>query len=579
MARILLVDPSETARRAVRGILSRGEHRFAAVESAAEGWSFLRRNPATDLVFTGLQLEGRGNGLSLVQNLRADPCLNHLPVVVYTAHGDRTSVQCAVALHVQNFLVKPYHDDDIFAEIDKAAERPWREIFFAEETAFCRQTDLTPAARQELLSGLHTALVLAREPLEQAARLRDYRPVASLVVPLRRQAGAAGALVVMDALTRLADCAGEGHWALWPAALAQLDMAALFVADRLGDQRAAPDFFTPAEISAGAEAAERTAWLAAPAEGRCPVLTWPQLQREIEALPGCPVIDSAAASFQMLANGHRSSLAPLMDLVARDPGLSALLLVTANQAHPPASEVAGRIEDARLAVGQLGEERLQALARGLVVTEERVMDLPPAFSWPRFWAFQRGVARIAQLICRELEFHSLAPAARTAGQLHDLGKLILAHLHPAGFQAILEHARRHQVPLAEAERLFLGCTSPQIAAHFAEHFQLSRRFGNVMRWIDDPAAATEDTQLVAILSLARDLCRHNRVGTSGDPVREDPMPIEETAEWRILRESVYPSFNLQRFEEMIHAQCALLCTEISGHQAGTVREIAAHAAV
>ena len=55
------------------------------------------------------------------------------------------------------------------------------------------------------------------------------------------------------------------------------------------------------------------------------------------------------------------------------------------------------------------------------------MNLPPAFSWPRYWTYQRGVARIAQVICRELEFNSLEPVARTAGQLHDLGKLLLAH--------------------------------------------------------------------------------------------------------------------------------------------------------
>ena len=56
------------------------------------------------------------------------------------------------------------------------------------------------------------------------------------------------------------------------------------------------------------------------------------------------------------------------------------------------------------------------------------------------------------------------------------------------------------------------------------------------------------------------------------------MSIEATAEWQILRESIYPSFNLQKFEEAIHAQCDQLRTEFSGHPSGTVREIAAHAA-
>jgi hypothetical protein len=133
--------------------------------------------------------------------------------------------------------------------------------------------------------------------------------------------------------------------------------------------------------------------------------------------------------------------------------------------------------------------------------------------------------------------------------------------------------------LREAEKLFLGCTSKQLGFHFADRFGLSSRFANVMRWIDDPAAATADAHLVAIISLARELCRHNQVGVSGDPAADILVPIEETAEWRILRESVYPSFNLQKFEKQIHAHCVRLRTELSGQQSGTVGEIAAQAPV
>ncbi|HET7537317.1 MAG TPA: HDOD domain-containing protein, partial [Candidatus Didemnitutus sp.] len=298
---------------------------------------------------------------------------------------------------------------------------------------------------------------------------------------------------------------------------------------------------------------------------------------KIAALPGCPVIASAAASFQMIANGHPSCINPLMDLVARDPGLSAQMLVAANKARPSTTDDTDRIEDARLAVGLLGEQRLEQLARNLLVVEVRVLDLPPAFNWSRYWTYQRGVARVAQIICRDLEFNSLEPVARAAGQLYDIGKLLLAYLHPGGFRAVMEHARLHRQPLREVEKLYLGCTTKQLGVHFAEHFGLARRFANVMRWIDDPAAATEDANLVAIISLARDLCQHNQVGASGDPAAEKFKLIEDTAEWHILRESVYPSFNLHKFEKQIHAHCAKLRTELSGQQAGTVGEIAAHA--
>ena len=85
-----------------------------------------------------------------------------------------------------------------------------------------------------------------------------------------------------------------------------------------------------------------------------------------------------------------------------------------------------------------------------------------------------------------------------------------------------------------------------------------------MRHIGDPASAPADNDLVAIVSLARDLCRHNRVGLCGDLPREKLPPLEETAEWAVLRESVFPSFNLHEFEQKVHADCRELKLEFYG---------------
>ena len=125
MAYILLVDPDEVAKRAMKGILARGDHRFAAVNTAMEAWDFIRRNVKVDLVFVELKLKGE-SGLAFIQRLKNDCCLKLLPVVVYSAHGDRESVKNVLNLHVQNYLIKPYHDDSIFTEITKAGANPWR---------------------------------------------------------------------------------------------------------------------------------------------------------------------------------------------------------------------------------------------------------------------------------------------------------------------------------------------------------------------------------------------------------------------------------------------------------------------
>lgn len=564
----------------MQGILARGGHRFAAVASIADAFAFIRRNVRVDLVFAELKLSGDG-GLNFVRQLKSDRLLNALPIVIYTEHADRDSVKRAIELHVQNFLIKPYHDDDIFREIEKAASNPWRATHFEEEKSFCQLIGIAPDELHRQLGALRDTLPLARTEFERGAQLNDHKIVSTAIVPLREQAESMGAWCVVEALTQLGEHTSAGSWSVVGADLAQLDFAGELIAHWIDPQRAAPDFLgTDAQQRPAANAAlerERQLWLAAPGEGRCPCADWNQLVREAVALAGAPVIDSAAANFQMVANGHPSCINPLMDLVARDPGLTAQMLVAANRAHPSAEEF-NRIEDARLAVGQLGEVRLQEEARRLVVIDSRTFQLEPAMSWASYWTFQRAVARVAQLLCKELEFYSLEATARTAGQMHDLGTLLLARLRPAGFQAIVEHARIHRQPLRAVELLYLGGTTPQLAAVFAEQVGLSRRFKNVLNWFESPQQATEDKPLVAIISLSRALCRQNAVGTSGDPLLEQATPLEETPEWAILREGLYPSFNFRQFERKVHAYCEQLSAELSGHEAGTVRELIAASA-
>jgi CheY-like chemotaxis protein/HD-like signal output (HDOD) protein len=563
MANILLLDPNEMARRSMQGILARGNHRLAAVDTVQAAWEFIRRNVRVDLVIVELGLK-EGSGLPLIERLKNDCLLKLLPVVVYTARGDRDAVKHGLELRVQNFLIKPYHDDAIFAEIAKAVSNPWCNRHFEEEKSFCKMMGYEPAMLQKMLEDLRSALEQARGPLRKWAELKAARPAGEALAPLAAQAEAAGAWGVVDCLKILDDHARADNWTAFELGMDTLEFAGRLIFQQLNPTLVPLDFLTVQEQHSESETRDRAVWFNAPAENRCPVASWPQLQGELDALAGCPIIDSAAASFQMAANGHPSCLNPLMDLVDRDPGLAAQMLIAANRARHPSENDPSAIEDPRLAVGLLGELRLAAQARGLVTAAERMMSLPPAFNWQQFWMFQIGTARMARYACQALELPDLAAPAYTAGLLHDLGKLLLLRLHPFALQATLEHARLNNLPLSDAERLYLGCTTHEIAVHFAEKQGLPGRFVNVMRWIHAPSEATADQELVAVVSLARDLCRHNQVGASGDKPVDEALPLEDTEEWSVLRQSVFPSFNLRNFELQVHSECRELKLELHG---------------
>jgi HD-like signal output (HDOD) protein len=411
---------------------------------------------------------------------------------------------------------------------------------------------------------LRTALATARPTLATQAAARSLAGVNPTLATLATDAEAAGAWGVVELIGQLREKAEAGTWLEFEALLDGLDFAAALIFRHLNPGLLPEPFLALHEINAEREAREHAHWFNAPLEGRCPVTTPADLQRGLDALTGVPVIDSVAAAFEMSATGHPSCLNPLMDIVDRDPALAAQMVLLANGARRTEDQDANPIEEPRLSVSLLGEARLVAAARSLVCVEEQLMHAPPAFGWPQFWLFQAGVARMARHTARYLDLHVLEAPAYTAGLMHDLGKLVLLRLHPFGLQAALDYARRAKQPLREAEKLFLGCTTAEMAHYFATKHGLPPRFASVMRWHGTPEEATADAELVAIVSFARALCLHNRVGHSGDLPADRALPSEETPEWRVLRQSVFPGFNLREFEVRAHQHCHELRLELHG---------------
>ena len=89
-ARILLVEDNPSNRLLVRDILSVRGHEVIEAVTAEE--ARIRLRPPPDLVLMDLQIPGGVDGEQLLHEIRDDPELAHLPVIVVTASamaGDR----------------------------------------------------------------------------------------------------------------------------------------------------------------------------------------------------------------------------------------------------------------------------------------------------------------------------------------------------------------------------------------------------------------------------------------------------------------------------------------------------------
>ncbi len=561
MATILLVDANEVAGRAMQGILARAHHRCVATATGAEAWKALHDHVAIDAVFLELELKGE-KGIDLLKKLRADAFLKGIPVIVYTSVGDHATVRNVLLLKVQNYLIKPYNDEHIFREVTKAVANPWRSLQFEEARSFCTQIgisedDLT-AMRRQLADSLEKSMNF----FEACVTSRNPPQVTARIEAITEKAEAAGVWGVVEYMEEVSTHAGQGDWSFFKSVGESLAYARELILLHLDPHYTPVGAMTQEEKEEQRELEVQALWMHADVDNNGPMISAEEVLLQAEALAGCPTIDSVAAAFQMTADRTTTNLNQINDLVAKDPALVTQVLISANHLDHDEMTV---IDDPRTAVSLLGNLKLTSLAKTLPTIPVRHLHVPP-ISWVNFWMFQMGVARLAQFTAQYLEFEFLVGRAHTAGLLHDIGKLILVKLFPFGFPAMVNYAKEHNVPLHEAEKKYLDCTTREIGERFALKHGLPASFCKVIRWAEAPEHAGEDLELAAVVSLARHLCVQNHVGFSGEASKDTAPPLEETPAWLALRSRIFPSFNLKKFESEAHALCLELRQTLAGKQ-------------
>jgi CheY-like chemotaxis protein len=105
---ILVCDDEASLRELVRAVLGPG-YRFAEAADGHAALALAREQPP-DLVVLDLMLPGL-SGIAVLEELRNDPALASIPVVVITAwsHAEAS----AVAAGADRFVPKPFDPDDL----------------------------------------------------------------------------------------------------------------------------------------------------------------------------------------------------------------------------------------------------------------------------------------------------------------------------------------------------------------------------------------------------------------------------------------------------------------------------------
>jgi CheY-like chemotaxis protein len=117
--RILICDDEVAMRLLIRVVLT-DEYEF---NEAADGFQALElaRRTKPDLVVLDVMLPG-GDGLALLERLRAEPLLRDVPAIVLTASPDYETA--ALAVGAERFITKPFDPDDLRAAVKDLVGSP-----------------------------------------------------------------------------------------------------------------------------------------------------------------------------------------------------------------------------------------------------------------------------------------------------------------------------------------------------------------------------------------------------------------------------------------------------------------------
>ena len=230
------------------------------------------------------------------------------------------------------------------------------------------------------------------------------------------------------------------------------------------------------------------------------------LKRKVEDLSSLPTLPSFISVVTSMVEDNAVSAQEIGDIIQRDQVLSARLLKLVNS---PVYGFPKRISSVTHALVLLGFN----VVKGLVLTTAVFNDLAKETSG--LWKHSLGTALLSRHIGRELGV--LDPEeCMIAGLLHDLGKVILAHLALEEYVGAMAEAHRRGCHISVVEQEIFGVDHSRIALWLALRWHLPDRLTDALTYHHNPSRAKSSVQMAAIVHLADILARAQEYGEAGD---------------------------------------------------------------
>ena len=228
-----------------------------------------------------------------------------------------------------------------------------------------------------------------------------------------------------------------------------------------------------------------------------------------------PSLKSVLSELENLTQRSNIRIDEVTKLVQVDQGMSLRVLRMANSVYYAPSQPIIDVQDAILYIG------LNTF-RGAVVSsrciEKTCHIRQETLDWKEFWTHGASVGHLTVELASHLKTSDLGlESFYLMGLLHDIGKVVLAHLMPEKFDELYAEAILARRTPAEVEKESLGIDHGHLGAWYLEKQGIPLALCEAVRFhhapITEPAVHSRHALVVQLADL---FARHHRLGHSGN---------------------------------------------------------------
>jgi DNA-binding response OmpR family regulator len=121
LPRILVVEDDNDLRRMIKTMLT-GVGEVTTASDGAEAITLLNNLLDPDVIVTDLMMP-RMDGLQLVKEIRANPKIANIPVIVLTAKGTPMDVISGINAGARHYLTKPFKASELIDKVTKSLRK------------------------------------------------------------------------------------------------------------------------------------------------------------------------------------------------------------------------------------------------------------------------------------------------------------------------------------------------------------------------------------------------------------------------------------------------------------------------